>query len=164
MLADGRSGAAGAWALGSLYREAMQRALDEVHPGSGVVFGRSGWSGQQAIGFTWGGDQASDFWSLRVLVVASLSAAASGISNWSHDVGGYLGHRLVERCPPELFVRWVQFGAFTPLMHAHARMPHEPWNYSAHILDLYRSYVLLHERLVPYVRAAAATAQRTGLP
>ena len=164
MLADGRSGAAGAWALGSLYRESMQRALDEVHPGSGVVFGRSGWSGQQAIGFTWGGDQASDFWSLRVLVVASLSAAASAISNWSHDVGGYLGHRLVERCPPELFVRWVQFGAFTPLMHAHARMPQEPWNYSAHILDLYRGYVLLHERLVPYVRAAAATAQRTGLP
>ncbi len=163
-LADGRSGAAGAWALGSLYRESMQRALDEVHPGSGVVFGRSAWSGQQATGVTWGGDQASDFWSLRVLVVASMSAAASAISNWSHDVGGYLGHRLVERCPPELFVRWVQFGAFTPLMHAHGRMPQEPWSYSGHILELYRGYVLLHERLVPYVRAAAATAQRTGLP
>ena len=53
-------------------------------------------------GMTWGGDQASDFWSLRVLVVAALSAACSGFSNFSHDVGGYLGHRLVERCPPEL--------------------------------------------------------------
>ncbi len=90
--------------------------------------------------------------------MASLSAAASAISNWSHDVGGYLGHRLVARCPPELFVRWVQFGAFTPLMHAHGRMPQEPWNYSGHILDLYRGYVLVHERLVPYVRAAAAPA------
>jgi alpha-glucosidase (family GH31 glycosyl hydrolase) len=164
MLADGRSGVAAAWALGGLYRESMQRALDEIHPGSGVVFGRSGWSGQQATGFTWGGDQASDFWSLQVLVVASLSAAASAISNWSHDVGGYLGHRLVERCPPELFVRWVQFGAFTPLMHAHGRMPQEPWNYSGRILDLYRAYALLHEQLVPYVRAAASTAARTGLP
>ena len=28
----------------------MQRALDEVHPGSGVLFGRSGWTGQHAIG------------------------------------------------------------------------------------------------------------------
>ena len=55
----------------------------------------------------WGGDQASDFWSLRVLVAAAISAAATGFSNWSHDVGGYLGHRLVERCPPELLVRWV---------------------------------------------------------
>jgi alpha-glucosidase (family GH31 glycosyl hydrolase) len=163
-LADGRTGAQAAWALGGLHRRCMQRALDEVHPGRGVVFCRSGWTGQQAVGHTWAGDQASDFWSLRALVAASLGAAASGISNWSHDVGGYLGHRLVERCPPELLVRWVQFGCFTPLMHAHGRMPQEPWHYSERVVDLYRGYVLLHEQLVPYVRSAAATAARTGLP
>ena len=164
LLADGRTGAQAAWALGGLHRRCLQRALDEVHPGSGVLFGRSGWISQHATGFTWGGDQVSDFWSLRALVAATMSAACSGISNWSHDVGGYLGHRLVERCPPELLVRWLQFGCFTPLMHAHARMPQEPWHYSERVLDAYRSYVLLHEQLVPYVRAAAATARRTGLP
>jgi alpha-glucosidase (family GH31 glycosyl hydrolase) len=163
-LADGRSGAEAAWDLGGRHRECLQRALDEVHPGSGVLFGRSGWTGQHATGMTWGGDQASDFWSLRVLVVAALSAACSGFSNFSHDIGGYLGHRLVERCPPELLVRWLQFGCFTPLMHAHSRMPQEPWNYGARVADLYRGYVLLHEQLVPYVRAAARTAARTGLP
>ncbi len=163
-LADGRRGAAAAWGLGGLHRQSLQRALDEVHPGEGVLFGRSGWAGQQATGFTWGGDQASDFWSLSVLVAASLSAAASAISNWSHDVGGYLGHRLVERCPPELLVRWLQFGCFTPLMQAHGRMAQEPWHYGERVLDLYRGYVLLHEQLVPYVRAAAATAARTGVP
>ena len=108
--------------------------------------------------------QASDFWSLRALVCATLTAAASGFSNWSHDVGGYLGERLVERCSKELFVRWVQFGCFTPLMHAHSRFPQEAWTYDAETLDLFRSFVLLHERLVPYVRAAAATAARCGLP
>ena len=99
-----------------------------------------------------------------MLVVATLSAACSGVSNWSHDIGGYLGHRLVERCPPELLVRWLQFGCFTPLMHAHGRMPQEPWHYSERVLDLYRAYVLLHEQLVPYIRAAAVTASRTGVP
>jgi alpha-glucosidase (family GH31 glycosyl hydrolase) len=163
-LADGRSGAQAAWALGGLHRTCMQRALDEEHPGRGVLFGRSGWTGQQATGFTWAGDQASDFWSLRVLVVATLAAATSGISNWSHDVGGYLGHRLIEPCPPELLTRWLQFGCFTPLMHAHSKMPQEPWRYGDPLLDIYRAYVLLHEQLVPYVRAAAATAARTGLP
>ncbi len=163
-LADGRTGAQAAWELGGLHRECLQRALDEVHPGRGVLFGRSGWTGQHATGLTWGGDQASDFWSLRVLVVAALSAACSGFSNFSHDVGGYLGHRLVERCPPELMVRWLQFGCFSPLMQAHARMPQEPWNYGDRVLDAYRAYVLLHEQLVPYVRAAARTAARTGLP
>jgi alpha-glucosidase (family GH31 glycosyl hydrolase) len=163
-LHDGRAGAEAAWHLGGLHRLSLQRALDEVHPGSGVLFGRSGWTSQHATGLTWGGDQASDFWSLRVLVVATLSAACSGISNWSHDVGGYLGHRLVERCQPELLTRWVQFGCFTPLMQAHGRMPQEPWHYGDRVLEAYRGYVTLHEQLVPYVRAAAATAARTGLP
>jgi alpha-glucosidase (family GH31 glycosyl hydrolase) len=164
LLSDGRNGAQAAWALGGMHRECLQRALDEVHPGEGVLFGRSGWTGQQATGLIWGGDQVSDFWSLRVLVVAALSGACSAVSNFSHDVGGYLGHRLVERCPPELLVRWLQFGCFTPLMQAHARMPQEPWNYGSRVLDLYRAYVVLHEQLVPYVAAAALTAARTGLP
>jgi alpha-glucosidase (family GH31 glycosyl hydrolase) len=49
-------------------------------------------------------------------------------------------------------------------MQAHARMPQEPWHYGERVLDIYRAYVLLHEQLVPYARAAAATAARTGLP
>ncbi len=61
-------------------------------------------------------------------------------------------------------MRWLQFGCFTPLMHAHGRMPQEPWHYGQRVLDSYRAYVLLHEQLVPYVRAAALTAARTGLP
>ena len=164
-LGDGTRGGASAWRLGGLYRRSMQRALDEAHgPGRGVVFGRSGWSGQQATGVLWGGDQASDFWSLRATVAAGLSAAHSGFSNWSHDVGGYLGARAVDRCPPELLVRWAQVGCFTPLMQAHGRLVQEPWTYDARTLALYRGYVLLHEMLVPYLRAAAATAARGGPP
>jgi len=98
------------------------------------------------------------------MVKATLTAAASGVSNWSHDVSGYLCRRLVERCPRELLLRWVQFGCFTPLMQAHGRFEQEAWRYDDHTLDTYREYVLLHERLVPYIRAAAATAARTGLP
>ena len=142
----------------------MQRALDEVHPESGVLFGRSGWAGQQATGITWGGDQASDFWSLRALVAATLTAAASGFSNWSHDVGGYLGkpsgRALPARAPSALgAVRLLHAADAGPrslrtgglaLRRQHARS--------------YRDYVLLHERLVPYIRAAAATAARCGLP
>jgi alpha-glucosidase (family GH31 glycosyl hydrolase) len=163
-LADGRDGAEAAWAYGALYRESMQRALDEEHPGEGVLFGRSGWSGQQATGMLWGGDQASDFWSLRALVTATLTAAATGFSNWSHDVGGYLGARLLDRCPKELLIRWAQFGTFTPLMQAHGRLPQEAWTYDRETLELFRAAVVLHERLVPYVRAAALTASRSGLP
>ncbi len=161
---DGRTAAQAAWAYPDLYARSMQRALDEVHPGEGVLFARSGWTGRQSTGHLWGGDQVSDFWSLRVLVAATLNAAASGFSNWSHDVGGYLGKRITERCPKELLLRWVQFGCFSPLFQAHGRFEQEAWTYDAETIDLYRDYVLLHERLVPYIRAAAATAARAGLP
>ncbi len=164
-LADGTTGAQSAWRLGGLYRESMQRALDEVHgEGNGVLFGRCGWTGQQTTGVLWAGDQASDFWSLRVLLAATLNAASSGFSNWSHDVGGYLGERGLLRCSKELLVRWAQLGCFTPLMQAHGRLQQEPWTYDRETLALYRGYVLLHEMLVPYVRAAAATCARAGLP
>jgi alpha-glucosidase (family GH31 glycosyl hydrolase) len=163
--ADGSGGAQAAWRYGGLYRRSMQRALDEAHgPGEGVLFGRSGWAGQQAHGHLWAGDQASDWWSLRVLVAATIAAAASGFSNWSHDVGGYLGERGQRPCPPELLVRWAQLGCFTPLMQAHGRLQQEPWTYERSVLDDYRAAVLLHEMLVPYIRAAAATAARCGLP
>jgi alpha-glucosidase (family GH31 glycosyl hydrolase) len=58
----------------------------------------------------------------------------------------------------------VQFGCFTPLMQAHGRFEQEAWTYDSELLRIYRDHVLLHERLVPYVRAAAATAARAGLP
>ena len=164
-LADGRLGVQAAWEYGRLYRETTQQALDDVHgEGRGVVFGRSGWTGQQATGMLWGGDQASDFWSLRALLTSLLTCAATGFSNLSHDVGGYLGRRLAERCEPELLVRWAQLGALTPLMQAHGRFQQEAWTYDGRVLDDYREAVLLHERLVPYIRAAAATAARSGLP
>ncbi len=161
---DGSTGAEAAWAFPRHYRTAMQEALDAEHPESGVLFARSGHSGAQGPGHLWGGDQVSDFWSLQTLVCATLTAAATGISNFSHDVGGYLGRKLVERCDPELLLRWAQFGTFTPLMQAHGRFDQEAWRYGRDVLDTFRELVLLHERLVPYVMAAARTAARSGLP
>jgi alpha-glucosidase (family GH31 glycosyl hydrolase) len=163
--ADGSPGRRVAWRFGEWYRASMQRALDNVHgPGTGVLFGRSGWAGQQTYGHLWGGDQASDAWSLQALLAAALSAASSGFSNWSHDVGGYLGEKGLHRCSKELLVRWAQVGCFTPLMQAHGRLEQEPWTYDRETLEIYRGYVLLHEMLVPYIRAAAWSAHRHGLP
>ena len=118
-LADGRTGAEAAWALGGLHRECLQRALDEVHPGEGVLFGRSGWTGQHATGLTWGGDQVSDFWSLRALVVSALTGACTAISNFSHDVGGLPGAQAGRALParaagPLAAVRLLHARSCTP--------------------------------------------------
>ena len=56
-----------------------------------------------------------------------------------------------------------QFGVLTPLMQSHGRFEQEAWRYDDQTLDGSTATVLLHERLVPYIRAAAATASRSGL-
>ena len=137
--ADGTTGAQTAWGHGLLYRRSMQRALDEVHPGEGVLFGRPGWTGQQAVGITWGGDQPSDFWSLRTLVAATLTAAASGSRTGRTTSAATSASGSSSRCPKELLLRWVQFGCFTPLMHAHGRFEQEAWTYDEETLEVYRA-------------------------
>ena len=133
----------------------MQRALDESTGGSGVLFGRSGWSGRQRLGVLWGGDQASDFWSLRVLVAATLTAAASGFSNWSHDVGGYLGRAagcaLPEGAAPAL--------APVRLLHAAAPVTRA---LPAGGLDLRRADARALPRVPAAARAARAVRQGGG--
>ena len=151
---------------GGLYRETTQRALDDVH-GEGTRRGLRPLRLDRPAGDR---DALGRRPGLRLLVAAGalltslLTCAATGFSNLSHDVGGYLGERLAERCEPELLVRWAQLGALTPLMQAHGRFQQEAWTYDGQVLDDYREAVLLHERLVPYIRAAAATAARSGLP
>ena len=36
---------------------------------------------------------------------------------WSHDIGGHQG---VDHIDPELYVRWMQFGAFSPILRSHS--------------------------------------------
>ena len=163
--ADGSTGADAAWRAGGLYRRSMQRALDEVHPGRGVLFGRSGWTGQQATGMLWGGDQASDFWSLRVLVAATITRRRERLLEL------VARRRRLPRPPPR---RALPAGAARALgaarlLHAAHAGARAAWSRSrgpttSARCDIYRAYVLLHEQLVPYVRAAAATAARSGLP
>ena len=128
-LADGRTGAQAAWALGGLYRQSMQRALDEVHPGQRCAVRaqrldraarrRAHMGRRSGVGLLVAARAGGRDASRRLQRLLELVARHRRLPR----------HRLVERCPPELLVRWLQFGCFTPLMHAHGRMPQEPWHY-----------------------------------
>ena len=162
--ADGRNGAQLAWEYGGLYWDSMQRALDEATGGSGVLFGRSGWSGRQRLGRPLG----------RRPGVRLLVAAGAGRG---HAHRG--GERLLElvarrrRLPRRAPGGALPEGAPDPLapvrlLHAAVAvaraLPTGGVDLRRETLELYREYLILHERLVPYVRAAAATAARSGLP
>jgi alpha-D-xyloside xylohydrolase len=96
----------------------------------GLIFSRGGSHGSQAFPGCWAGDNEPNFHpdnGLPSVVVAGLSAALSGFSIWGHDIGGY--QRNYEKklgTDIDLFMRWTQFGCFTPIMQMHRQLSVKP--------------------------------------
>jgi alpha-glucosidase (family GH31 glycosyl hydrolase) len=111
-----------------------------------------GWVGDQTP--SWGAngiDEAVD----NMLVSAEHGYAVVG-----SDIGGYnYGSR-----DSELFVRWAQLGALSPLMENGGRGEHRPWKFGPEVLDIYRRYAILHHELVPYLYSLAIEAHTGGQP
>lgn len=128
----------------------------------GTLFARSAWDGSQGISAIWAGDQTSDFGpasGLQSVITAGQSAGLSGFPYWASDIGGYFGVPT-----DEVFARWTQFGAFSPIMQVHGMGKREPWEFSPETLEIYRRYAQLHLDLFPYIYTYAHRAYRTGLP
>jgi alpha-D-xyloside xylohydrolase len=155
---DGRTG----HELHNLYPLLYNAAVFEVtaeEKGRGLVWSRSGTAGSQRYPVGWSGDPASDWASLAATIRGGLSAGMSGLSLWSHDIGGYRGTP-----DPELYVRWAQFGLFSSHSRMHGDSPREPWQFGEEALRVVRKFIRLRYRLFPYIRSAALEARDTGLP
>jgi alpha-D-xyloside xylohydrolase len=159
MFSNGKTGAEIHNLLPVLYNQATWDIVKEY---DGVQLARSAWAGSQKYPGVWAGDQSADFspWAgLPTAIVAGQSAGWSGFPYWGSDVGGYFN-------PPddEVFARWAQFGALSPVMEAHGLGCREPWEFSDQTLSIYREAARLHDRLVPYSLAASVEALETGMP
>jgi len=163
--ADGSTGAE----MRNRFSVEYQRATWQVLGEEGVLLARSGFSGAQAFPGHWAGDNEPNFSrdnGLAGVVVAGLSAAMSGYAVWGHDIGGYQVTGGVS-APEELFTRWAEFGALSPIMQIHRKVEGDrqfPWSYGEAALDAYRRWAALHVALFPTFYSYAAAATRTGLP
>lgn len=129
-----------------------------------VEFDRSGYAASQ--GYTrvvWGGDQRPDWTQdhgLPSVVRGGISAGLSGFAVWGPDIEG-------NGFSKELWMRWVEFGALTPIMRDH--LWNEPsgavnlW-YDSQTIDVFRSYARLHISLFPYFYTYGQEAAKDGLP
>ena len=127
------------------------------HP---LVWGRSGWAGSQRYPGQWGGDAESTVAGMQATVRGGLSYAVSAPGFWSHDIGGFFGPELT----PELYVRWTQLGALSPLMRAHGLRPREPWAFGEPALRITREWVRLRYSLLPYLWQTAVQSAERGWP
>ncbi len=129
-----------------------------------VEFVRSGYAGSQ--GYTrvvWGGDQFPNWtpdYGLPSVVPAGITAGLSGFAVWGPDIDG-------NGFSKELWIRWVEFGALTPIMRTH--LWDKPYGavdlwFDQQTIDNFRRYAQLHVSLFPYFYTYAHEAAKTGLP
>ena len=146
-----------------LYHKITTRIVQAMNP-QVVSFSRSGSPGSQAFSpMLWGADQAHD-WSrdqgLPSAVTAGITAGMSGYSTWGPDI-------LSDGTLKELWLRWAEFGALTPVMRDHVwSKPQFSVNlwYDAETRALFKKYAILHSALLPYFATYAEQAHRTGVP
>lgn len=161
----GGSGAALHNVYDLLRQRAFARGEADDRPGlRPVMICRSGAAGMQRYGAAcWSGDIVNTFAAFEGQIALGLNTALSGITYWGTDIGGFF-HPTVES--GELFARWFQFGAFSPLFRAHGYVwrDHLPWAHGPEIEEICLEYARLRYRLLPYTYTLASQAARNGLP
>lgn len=141
-----------------LFNDLVSAVTGEV-AGHGMVWARSSYLGGQRHAAQWSGDSRSSYPAMASTLRGGLSHGLSGVPFWSHDVGGFHGPPT-----PDLYARWAQFGALSPLVRFHGTSSRLPWDFPGPAERAAVAALRLRYRLLPYLYTAAVTAARTGAP
>ncbi|MFD3700973.1 glycoside hydrolase family 31 protein [Streptomyces sp. NPDC058646] len=126
------------------------------------LFSRSGWAGMQRYGGSWSGDVESSWEGLRASLALVMGLGLCGVPYSGPDVGGFGGSPS-----GELYLRWLQLGAYLPLFRTHSAIwagRREPWAFGPEVEGHARAVMAERERLRPYFVTLAHLARRTGAP
>ena len=126
------------------------------------VITRACYAGSQKYATAWTGDNQSSWDHLRMAVPMLLNLGLSGMAFTGTDVGGF-----VSDTNAELLSRWVQVGCFSPLFRNHSAVvtrDQEPWAFDENTLNIYRKYVKLRYKLLPYLYDLMKQCESSGLP
>ena len=123
------------------------------------ILSRSAFAGDQRYGVTaWSGDINSDFFSFRRQIPAGLNFALSGIPYWTTDIGGFVTGDPDDPAYRELFIRWFQYGTFSPILRVHGTRKtdqNELWSYGPEAQKILVSFDRLRYRMLPYIYSLA---------
>lgn len=133
---------------------------------------RAAFAGMQRYTFGWSGDAGDgnnvlNGWKkLENQLPLALSAGMGGIPFWSCDISGYCGDIKDYEAMSELYVRWLQFGAFNPLsrIHHEGNNAVEPWLFGSKAEAISKKAIERKYQLFPYIYTYARQAFDTGLP
>ncbi len=127
------------------------------------IFSRWGGLGNHRYPIGFSGDTVIEWSSLAFQPYFTSTAANVAYGWWSHDIGGH----FYEDGTPELYLRWVQFGVFSPIFRLHStNMPaleRRPWAKPEHIYHAARDAMQLRHALIPYIYSMAWRTHQTGI-
>jgi alpha-glucosidase (family GH31 glycosyl hydrolase) len=128
-----------------------------------LLFHRWGGLGNHRYQIGFSGDTVSVWDSLAFQPWFTATAANVGYAYWSHDIGGHMPGAV----DPELFTRWVQFGAFSPILRTHTTKNPDSerriWAYPEPYSSILRSAFQLRYALLPYIYTEARRTYDTGV-
>jgi len=146
------------------WNSAEKEALNRYRPGQRLwTLNRAFSPGLQRLGAAaWTGDIKSSWAMLASTPTSLLNWNLAGLPYEVCDIGGYAGNPS-----PQLLSRWMEAGAFFPVMRSHSELnstPRFPWLYGSDALDAIRKAIELRYRLIPYYYSLAHETFATGLP
>lgn len=127
------------------------------------VFSRWGGLGNHRYPIGFSGDTFVRWSALAFQPRFTATAANVAYGWWSHDIGGH----MFKDGTPELYLRWVQFGVFSPIFRLHstkkAALDRRPWGKPERIFHAARDAMQLRHALIPYIYSMAWRAHQTGI-
>ena len=170
-----------------LHTAALYNGFREDEPGRrALILSRDAYLGVQRNGaIVWSSDIYPTWDTLRRQIPTGLDFAASGITYWSNDTGGwqYLpGEHHPAHTPlidpsdaranvggyddyPELYTRWFQYATFLPIFRSHgSRRSNEVWSYGKQAEPILEKYLRLRYELMPYIYSLGYKTWKTGAP
>jgi hypothetical protein len=131
-----------------------------------LILSRTGGIGSHRYPVQFSADTFSHWEVLQFQVDYTARSGNVGVAYQSHDIGGFFGPQTgVGPIDPELFLRWVQFGALSPVFRLHSdHGQREPWAYGEKILHAVRRALHLRARLFPYFYHLSWVCHQRGLP
>lgn len=127
------------------------------------IFSRWGGLGSQRYPIGFSGDTYATWESLQFQPYFTATAANVGYGWWSHDIGGHMGGVV----DPELYLRWLQYGVFSPIFRLHSTknpyLERLPWGFGKDIEAKSANAMRLRHSLIPYLYTAAWINYKDGV-
>ena len=150
---------------GHAWAQMLWEGYQDNFPNERIVqLGRSGYAGTQKYGMIpWTGDVGRSWSGLKSQSSMLQSASLSGLAYMHSDAGGF---SMADQADEELYIRWMQMSAFSPIFRPHAdeMIPPEVIFWSTDVQNILRPYYFLRYTLLPYNYTLAWHHYSKGVP